>query len=64
MHDVERAYLNIAFGFPASDCEVPNIRRKPVDEMLKEYQKSILSVTCCNSGIYKTQRCFWLKLST
>ncbi len=35
--DNERAYLNIPFGFPASDCEVPNISRKPLDEILKEY---------------------------
>ena len=35
--DNERAYLNIPFGFPSSDCEVPNISRKPLDEILKEY---------------------------
>ena len=35
--DNESAYLNIPFGFPASDCEVPNISRKPLDEILKEY---------------------------
>ena len=47
--DNERAYLNIPFSFPSSDCEVPNISRKLLDEILKEYEKSILSVTCCNS---------------
>ena len=29
--------LNIPFGFPQEGCEVPNIKRKPVDEILKEY---------------------------
>ena len=33
----ERAYLNIPFGFPQEGCEVPNIKRKPVEEILKEY---------------------------
>jgi iodotyrosine deiodinase len=35
--DNERAYLNIPFGFPSSDCEVPDLERKPIDEILKEY---------------------------
>ena len=35
--DNERAYSNIPFGFPSSDCEVPNISRKLLDEILKEY---------------------------
>ena len=35
--DNERAYLNIPFGFPTSDCEVPDLERKPIDEILKEY---------------------------
>ena len=35
--DNERAYLNIPFGFPSSDCEVPDLERKPTDEILKEY---------------------------
>tara|TARA_B100000427_G_scaffold50338_1_gene38335 strand:+ start:991 stop:1644 length:654 start_codon:yes stop_codon:yes gene_type:complete len=33
----ERAYLNIPFGFPAEGCKVPNISRKSLDEILKEY---------------------------
>ena len=32
--DNERAFLNIPFGFPSSDCEVPNICKKPLDEIL------------------------------
>jgi len=35
--DNERAYLNIPFGFPSSDCEVPDLERKPLYEILKEY---------------------------
>ena len=35
--DNERAYLNIPFGFPAEGCKVPNISRKSLDEILKEY---------------------------
>mgnify|MGYP006076867481 FL=1 len=35
--DNERAYLNIPFGFPSSDCEVPDIKRKHIEEILKEY---------------------------
>ena len=35
--DNERAYLNIPFGFPSSDCEVPDIERKHIEEILKEY---------------------------
>jgi nitroreductase len=35
--DNERAYLNIPFGFPSSDCEVPDLERKPINEILKEY---------------------------
>jgi iodotyrosine deiodinase len=35
--DNERAYLNIPFGFPSSDCEVPDLERKPLSEILKEY---------------------------
>lgn len=33
----ERAYLNIPFGFPAEGCVVPDIERKALDEILKEY---------------------------
>ncbi|PCJ80373.1 MAG: nitroreductase family protein [Bacteroidetes bacterium] len=35
--DNERAYLNIPFGFPADNCEVPNLNRKILPEILKEY---------------------------
>ena len=35
--DNERAYLNIPFGFPSSDCEVPDLERKSIEEILKEY---------------------------
>lgn len=35
--DNERAYLNIPFGFPSSDCEVPDLERKSIVEILKEY---------------------------
>jgi len=30
----ERAYMLIPIGFPAPDCEVPDIARKPLDEVL------------------------------
>ena len=33
----ERAYLNIPFGFTAQGCKVPNIQRKSLDEIMKEY---------------------------
>ena len=33
----ERAYLNIPFGFPADDCEVPNLNRKSLNQILIEY---------------------------
>lgn len=33
----ERAYLNIPFGFPSDNCEVPDINRKHLSEILKEY---------------------------
>ena len=33
----ERAYLNIPFGFPSLDCEVPDLERKCIEEILKEY---------------------------
>ena len=33
----ERAYLNIPFGFPQEECKVPNIKRKPIEDILKEY---------------------------
>jgi len=35
--DNERAYSTIPFGFPSSDCEAPNISRKLLDEIRKEY---------------------------
>ncbi|MAO45695.1 MAG: nitroreductase family protein [Crocinitomicaceae bacterium] len=35
--DNERAYLNIPFGYPAEGCEVPDIYRKPLEDILKEY---------------------------
>ncbi len=33
----ERAYLLIPVGYPADDCRVPDISRKPVDEVLVEF---------------------------
>ena len=33
----ERAYLNIPFGYSAEGCQVPNINRKSLNEILKEY---------------------------
>lgn len=33
----ERAYLLIPVGYPAPDCLVPQIERKPLEEMLAEY---------------------------
>jgi iodotyrosine deiodinase len=33
----ERAYLNIPFGFPSDNCEVPNLTRKSINEILVEY---------------------------
>ena len=36
----ERAYLNIPFGFPADGCKVPDIERKALDEILKEYSRN------------------------
>ena len=35
--DNERAYLNIPFGFPSDNCEVPNLTRKSVNKILVEY---------------------------
>ena len=35
--DNERAYLNIPFGYPAEGCEVPDIYRKPLEDILIEY---------------------------
>jgi hypothetical protein len=36
-HEKERAYLNIPFGFSADDCEVPNLNRKSLNQILIEY---------------------------
>ncbi|MDA0568116.1 MAG: nitroreductase family protein [Bacteroidetes bacterium] len=33
----ERAYLNIPFGFPSDNCEVPNLKRKPISDILIKY---------------------------
>lgn len=33
----ERAYLNIPVGFPVESCEVPDISRKKLEEILAEY---------------------------
>ena len=33
----ERAYLNIPFGFPSDNCEVPNLKRKPIADILIKY---------------------------
>jgi len=33
----ERAYLNIPFGFPSNDCEVPDIDRKKLEEIIVEF---------------------------
>lgn len=33
----ERAYLNIPVGFPIEGCEVPDISRKKLEEILAEY---------------------------
>lgn len=33
----ERAYLNIPFGFPADNCEVPNLNRKDINDILIKY---------------------------
>jgi len=33
----ERAYLNIPFGFPADNCEVPNLVRKSIKDILIKY---------------------------
>lgn len=33
----ERAYLNIPVGFPVENCEVPDISRKKLEEILAEY---------------------------
>jgi nitroreductase len=33
----ERAYLNIPFGFPSENCEVPNLKRKPIADILIKY---------------------------
>ena len=35
--DNESAYLNIPFGYSAEGCEVPDIYRKPIEDILKEY---------------------------
>ena len=33
----ERAYLNIPFGFPSENCEVPNLNRKDINDILIKY---------------------------
>ena len=33
----ERAYLNIPFGFPSDNCEVPNLDRKAINDILIKY---------------------------
>jgi hypothetical protein len=33
----ERAYLNIPFGFPSENCEVPNLNRKEINDILIKY---------------------------
>ena len=43
--DNERAYLNIPFGYPAEGCEVLDIDRKPLEDILKEYLVIFCSVT-------------------
>ena len=35
----ERAYLNIPFGFPSKDCEVPDIDRKKLEEILVQFSE-------------------------
>ncbi len=34
----EKPYLLMPVGYPAEDCEVPDIERKPLDEILKFYE--------------------------
>lgn len=34
----ERAFLLLPVGYPAPDCKVPDIERKPLDEVLVEYR--------------------------
>ena len=38
--DNERAFLNIPVGWPSSDATVPNLFRKPLNEILVHYPKS------------------------
>ena len=33
----ERAFLNIPVGWPSSDATVPNLSRKPLNEILFRY---------------------------
>lgn len=33
----ERAYLNIPFGFPSDNCEVPNLDRKDINDIMIKY---------------------------
>lgn len=33
----ERAYLLIPIGFPAENCEVPDLRRKPLEQVIVRY---------------------------
>ena len=35
--DNERAFLLIPIGYPAVNCEVPDLRRKPLDEVMVRY---------------------------
>ena len=35
--DNERAFLLIPVGYPAENCEVPDLRRKPLDEVMVRY---------------------------
>ena len=37
-HDFgERAYMLVALGYPADDCEVPDLTRKPLSDILTTY---------------------------
>ncbi|MBK9288313.1 MAG: nitroreductase family protein [Flavobacteriales bacterium] len=37
--DNERAFLLIPIGYPAAECEVPDLHRKPLEEVMVRYTK-------------------------
>lgn len=59
----ERAFLLIPVGHPAEDCRVPDLRRKPLDQVLVHYGPDLdatsrknLSFAACSTNTARTCR--------